>query len=169
MSATTWKSYEDLAVALLSQWAEEFGFEKVEQGGKTTGLRSGTGYALDGKAFRRGKEGFLIVECRRYSTTKQKQEQVGALAYRIIDTGAAGGLLVSPLGLQKGAELVASAERIEPVLLDQNSTTIDHVIRWMNKTFLSTSVPIGPLFGDPRDTTRIVICGTFVDPVDPTL
>ena len=164
MSETAWKNYEDVAIALLRQWAEEFGFEKVEQGGRIRGVRSGTDYSLDGRAFMKGEEGFLIIECRRYCTTRQKQEQIGGLAYRIIDTGASGGLLVSPLGLQEGAKLVASAESIQSVHLDPNSTTIDHILRWMKKTFITKSMPIGPLFGAPNDTTRIVVSGYSEDP-----
>lgn len=75
-------------------------------------------------------EGFIIIECRMYTTSKLKQEDVGALAYRIIDTGAAGGIVVSPLGLQEGAAKVAAAENIQTVYMDEDSTTTDYFLRF---------------------------------------
>jgi hypothetical protein len=47
------------------------------------------------------------------------------LAYRIIDTGADGGILVSPLGLQEGAERVAAAENIISVRLNEDCNRYD--------------------------------------------
>src|SRR5581483_5747965 len=117
-----WKSYEDLAAHLLGQWAKEFGLERVERGGKIVGLKSGTEYSLDAKELKKDGEGFVIIECRRYLKAKQKQEQMGGLAYRIIDSGAAGGLIISPLGLQEGAKLIANAENIQEVILGPEST-----------------------------------------------
>ena len=144
MTDKNWKSYEDLAAYLLGQWAEEFGLDRVECGGKIVGLRSGTKYSLDAKGFKKDGEGFIIIECRRYLKSKQKQEQMGGLAYRIIDSGAAGGLIVSPLGLQDGAKLIAKAENIQEVILGPESTTTDHVITFLNKTLLTKSFPIAP-------------------------
>ncbi|WP_411153065.1 restriction endonuclease [Streptomyces sp. A30] len=82
---------------------------------KVIGKRSGTEWEIDGKGVKVGDEGFVIIECRRYTTSKQKQEQVAGLAYRIIDTEADGAIIVSPLGLQEGAAKVAEAENIRTV------------------------------------------------------
>lgn len=95
-------------------------------------MRSGTTCEIDAKGIRKGSTGFLIVECRRYTSSKQNQENVGALAYRILDTGAEGGV-VSPLGLQEGAQSVASAENILSVQLNDNSTRHEYVLRFLNK------------------------------------
>ena len=43
----------------------------------------------------------MIVEFRRYTKSRQNQEKMGGLAYRIVDTGAKGGLIVSLLGYRK--------------------------------------------------------------------
>jgi len=83
------------------------------------------------------------------------QEQMGGLAYRIIDSGAKGGFLVSPLGLQEGAKMIADAENINEVLLGPDSTTIDHVITFLNKTLVSKSIQIIP-------GVRLVISGKFL-------
>jgi hypothetical protein len=44
------------------------------------------------------------------------------MAYRIFDTGAAGGITISPPPLQKGAAKVAEANKIEDVQLRPDST-----------------------------------------------
>jgi hypothetical protein len=100
------------------------------------GKRSGTTWEIDAKGFRQGDSGFVIVECRRYTTSKQNQEKVGGLAYRIIDTGAEGGIIVSPLGLQEGAERVTAAENIVNVQLSEDSTQHEYVLRFLNKIMI---------------------------------
>jgi hypothetical protein len=81
----------------------------------------------------------VILEARRYTSSKQKQEQMAALAYRIIDTGAAGGIIVSPLGLQKGAAKVAAVEGILDVHMDENSSTAEYMFGFLNQVFLGVT------------------------------
>jgi hypothetical protein len=128
-----WEKYEEVAAYLLDQFATEFGLDRVDGKQEIIGQRSGTTWEIDAKGVRQGNTGFMIVECRRYTTSRQNQERVGALAYRIIDVGAAGGIIVSPLGLQDGAEKVATAENIVSAQLDENSTRHEYVLRFLNK------------------------------------
>lgn len=86
-----------------------------------------------------GDKGFVVIECRRYTTKKQTQGQMAHLAYSIIDTGAAGGIIVSPLGLQEGATKVASAENIRTVHMDENSTRTEYMFSFLNEVFVSAS------------------------------
>lgn len=58
---------------------------------------------------------------------------MGGLAYRIIDTGAKGGIVVSPLGLQAGAAKIAQAENIYNVTLDENSTRAEYVLKFLDR------------------------------------
>ncbi len=116
---------------MLNEFAEKFGLERVEGKQHVDGLRSGTAYEIDGKGFRDGGAGFVIVEARRFTTSRQSQERIGGLAYRIMDTGADGGIIVSPLGLQEGAEKVAVAEGIVNVRLDQDSTKFEYVLQFL--------------------------------------
>jgi hypothetical protein len=102
-----WETYEQVAQFLLNEMAAQFGLGRVE-GKQIIPGDSGTSWEIDAKGVRAGDEGFVIIECRRYTTRGVPQEQVGGLAYRIRDTGAEGGSLVSPLGLQQGAALVAA-------------------------------------------------------------
>ena len=135
-SMTKWESYQEVATYLLNQFAIEFGLDRVEGRQDVVGKRSGTTWEIDAKGFRQGDSGFVIVECRRYTTSKQNQEKVGGLAYRIIDTGAEGGIIVSPLGLQEGAERVTAAENIVNVQLSEDSTQHEYVLRFLNKIMI---------------------------------
>jgi hypothetical protein len=58
------------------------------------------------------------------------------LAYRIIDTGANGGILVSLLGLQERAERVAAAENIISVRLNKDCNRYEFVLGFLNKIML---------------------------------
>jgi 2-polyprenyl-3-methyl-5-hydroxy-6-metoxy-1,4-benzoquinol methylase len=146
MSQTQWRSYEQVAHYLLNQMASEFGLRRVEGKQTIRGSRSGTAWEIEAKGVRIGEgEGFIIVECRRYTTSKQRQEQMGGLAYRILDTGAAGGILVSPLGLQEGAAKVAGAENIQTVILSENSTTTNYLLQFLNIAFLGVTDQLGPV------------------------
>lgn len=125
-------SYEEVARYLLEQFAEEFGLDRVEGKQPVPGLISGTTWTIDAKGVEEDG-GDIIVECRRHTKVKANQEEMGGLAWRIIDTGAAGGIYVNPLGLQEGAELVAKAKNIIAVQLDPNSTPHDFVIGFLGK------------------------------------
>jgi len=124
--------------------AEEFGLEKVEADKTVIGLRSGTKWRIEARGIADGGDKFVIVECRRYPRSRLDQESVGGLAYRISDSGASGGILVSPLGLQEGAAKVAAAENIIPVILDEKSSSTDYVIKFLNKIKVGVSAEIRP-------------------------
>ncbi len=128
-----WKSYEEVATYLLNKFAAEFGLARVEGKQKITGKESGTQWEIDAKGVGECDEIFFIVECRRYTKSRQNQEKLGGLAYRIIDTGARGGILVSPLGLQEGAIRIAQAENVYSVILDENSTRTEFMLKFLDK------------------------------------
>ena len=135
-----WENYEEVAVYILDQIASELGLERVEGKQDVYGSRTLTKWEIDGKGVKVGGEAFVIIECRRYTKDRQSQEQVGGLAYRILDTGASGCILVSPLGLQKGGRLVAAAEGIQEVLMDENSTRTDYVLQFLNRIFAGVAL-----------------------------
>lgn len=119
---TTWRTYEEVARHLLNEFAEHFHLGRVEGKQHVVGV-SGTQWEIDAKAVLVDDSGFIVVECRRHTKKGVSQEQVAGLAYRIRDTGAHGGIVVSPLDLQIGAKIVAAHEGIQHMRLDQNSTT----------------------------------------------
>jgi hypothetical protein len=106
-----WLAYESVAQAVLQDIRRHLGIATVE-GKQTLAGTSGTSWEVDARAWREHNEGFLVVEVRRYVTSSLKQEDIAALAYRIADVRAAGGVVVSPLPLQRGAALLAKAEDI---------------------------------------------------------
>lgn len=118
----TWETYEEVARYVLQQTRERFHLVEVEGKQGVLGQESGTQWVLDAKGVRNGDGAIIVVECRRYKHSRLSQEDVAAVAYRIRDTKAAGGITVSPHPLQKGAKLVAAANKIEHVQLDPNST-----------------------------------------------
>ncbi|MER6206533.1 hypothetical protein [Streptomyces sp. NPDC001642] len=157
-----WKSYEEVAVFLLDQIAEKFGLDRVEHKQGVIGRSTGTTWEIDGRGVKVGEEGFVIIECRRYTTSKLNQEAMGGLAYRIFDTGAAGGIIVSPLGLQEGATKVANAENICTVRMDANSTRTDYLFSFLNEVFVGVSDTV-------LVTESVTITVTRVDGTQETL
>ena len=143
-SDKAWESYEEVAVYLLDQVGDRLGldFELVEGKQDVYGSRSGAKWEIDGKAVTVGEEEFVIIECRRYTTSRLKQEQAAALAYRIADTGAKGGIFVSPFGLQEGAKKIASAEGIHEIFMDENSTRSDYMVKFLDRATLGVSAQI---------------------------
>jgi hypothetical protein len=135
-----WETYEEVATYLLDQFAQVFGLERVEGKQNIDGLRSGTSWEIDAKGYCQNHTGFIIIECRRFTTSRQSQERVGALAYRIIDTGAKGVIIVSPLGLQEGGQKIAAAENIVSVRLDERSTRHDYIMQFLNCVMFGDSV-----------------------------
>ena len=138
MAVKQWKTYEEVALYLLNQFAEIFKLGKVE-GKQIIPGQSGTNWEIDAKGIKVGGEGFVIIECRRYTTSRLNQESIAAIAYKIKDTGAEGGIVVSPLELQKGAKIIAEHEGIQHVILDPNSTTTDYILKFLNQIFIGVS------------------------------
>lgn len=137
MAGTKWESYEEVATFLLAKFASEFGLIQVEGKQKVHGYNlTGTEWEIDAKGLRKGNDGFIIVECRRYTSSRQSQEKLGGLAFRIADSGAKGGILVSPLGFQEGAKKVAAAANIMEVKLSSDSTPYEYFLEFLNKVML---------------------------------
>lgn len=129
-----WETYEEVAAYLLNRFAREFRLKSVE-GKQKIQSASGATREIDAKGVA-VDEGFFIVECRRYTTSKQNQDKVDALANRIRDTGAAGGIIVSPSGLQEGAAKIAAANNIIGVNLNADSTPTEFAIQFFDKLCL---------------------------------
>jgi hypothetical protein len=137
-----WESYEEVARYLVNQFRETFGLETVE--GKQLVSGKCTEWEIDGKGIRIGNEGFVVIECRRYPKSRLSQEDAAALAFRIEDVGATGGILVSPLGFQEGGKKIAQAKNIESLFLNPDSTIEHYVLRFLNKVMIGVgeAVPL---------------------------
>lgn len=135
--SSTWESYEEVACFLLEELGDKLGLalERVEGKQKLVGS-SGMEWEIEGKGVKAEDGAIVVIECRRYTTSKVKAEQVGALAYRIGDLGAAGGIIVTPIGVQKGGQLIAECEGIQTVRLDADSTTAAYVLKFLDDVII---------------------------------
>lgn len=133
-----WRDYEEVAQYLINEMADHFGLEGMEGKQRIPG-DSGTQWEIEGKGVVVGDEGFVILECKRYTKNKVNQETTGGLAFRIHDTNAQGALLVSPFGLQAGARKVAEATDITEVTLTSGSTKTEYVLKFLNNAFIGVT------------------------------
>lgn len=138
MPDQTWKTYEEVATYLLNQFATQFGVGRFD-GKQLVAGESGTQWEIDAKGFTENGSHFIVVECKRYTRRGVPQDIVAALAWRLRETGASGGILVSPIGFQSGARLVAEKAGIIEVKLTPNSTTTDYVLSFLNRVCAGVS------------------------------
>ncbi len=137
-ASKNWLTYEQVAADILGRIKEELGLSSVE-GKQSVPGSSGTDWELDAKGLKDESGTFVIVECRRYTNSKIKQAAVASLAWCIQDTGAASGLMVSPLGLQAGAVKVAAATKIHAVTLNADATPEQFVLSFLGNLFVGIS------------------------------
>lgn len=126
-----WESYEEVAAYLLNAFATDFGLGWVD-GKQLVPGNSGTNWEIDAKGFSENGESFVIVECKRFTKDRIVQEVVAGLAFRIVDTNASGGIIVTPIGLQEGANKVAEHTGILTVRLNKDCTKTDYILQFLN-------------------------------------
>jgi hypothetical protein len=78
---------------------------------------------------------------------------MGALAYRISDVGASGGIVVTPIGVQRGGQLIAKAAGIQIVHLDADSTTTGYLLEFLGNVFVGVHGATLTLTGGVPDVT----------------
>jgi hypothetical protein len=137
--AKKWESYEQVAQYLLDRVRAHLGLERVE-GKQTVPGASGATWEIDAKGVKQGAStGIIVIEVKRYTTSRIQQGVVAELAYKISDTGGEGGILVSPLGFQEGAKVVAESEGVIEVMLAPDSTRTDYFLAFLNRVFVGVS------------------------------
>ncbi len=129
--STSWESYEKVAAFLLNRFRQHFGLATVE------GKQQLGQYEIDARGIREGDSGFIIIECKRHTTSRPNQGILGNLAWQIIDTGATGGIIVSPLGIQQGAQKIADKMDIISVQLNADCTAQEFVMQFLNRVMIS--------------------------------
>lgn len=140
--ADSWEIYEDAARKVLFNLRKKLGLSEIEMKQVLAG-KSGTKWEIDAKAWVEGSQNFLVVEARRYTGSRLSQEAVAALAFRISDVGATGGIVVSPLPLQRGAKKVAASSGIEHIRLTADSTPEMYLAEYLGKKFHGVTVTDG--------------------------
>jgi Restriction endonuclease len=91
---------------------------------------------VDGKGVPAGADLIFVVECKHYPDRKVNQGTVAGLAWTIQDVGASGGIIVTPLGLQEGAEIIARHANVHTVLLTPESTPVTYVMRYLENLWV---------------------------------
>lgn len=131
MTTKKWETYEQVAAYLLNQFCEHFGMSRFE-GKQSVDGESGTSWEIDAKGIAEDGTKFIVVECKRHTKNGISQAITAGLAWSIQDTGAFGGILVSPIGLQEGAKKVAKQAGVVEVILDENSTKTEYMMQFLN-------------------------------------
>ncbi|WP_046321309.1 restriction endonuclease [Mycobacterium sp. UM_Kg1] len=161
-TAKPWRTYEELSRVLLEKCSDAFGFElQAVDGTQKLAGKSGTHWAIDAKGIRQGDGAVIVVECKRYPGSTVDQGTMGTLAFIISDVDAAGGILVTPIGAQMGARLVAEAHNIKVVRLDANTDATAYIMEFLG------DIIIGPAPATMTITGHVPI--VTVAPVQPEL
>jgi hypothetical protein len=134
-----WLIYEEAARKVIADMRDALGISVVEGKQVITGLSSAE-WEIDARAWCKDGENFLLVEARRHNTSGLKQEALAAIAYRIKDVGAAGGIVVSPLPLQTGAQTIAAHEGVSHIHLTPESTSETYLAEFLGRRFIGASV-----------------------------
>ena len=139
-----WKTYEKIGTVLLNEMAKNFNLKKVESKQKLVGKKSGEKWEIDAKGITKNSKAFFVIEFRRYTTRRIPKGDVAGLRGRIEDLDAEGGILVSPLGFQKGAKKYAKSFGIIEVKMNENSTNLDYILEFLNKIIVGRSGKLNP-------------------------
>lgn len=142
MAEKRWQNYEEVAAYLLNQMGEHFGVGRFE-GKQVVPGSSGTEWEIYAKGCCDDGSKLIVVECKRHTTAGISQAITASLAWTVRETGADGGILVSPLGLQAGAKMVAKSAKIIEVILDKDSTTTDNFLSFLDQIIIGVSERLG--------------------------
>lgn len=135
-SQKRWEKYEEVTKQLLNDVRDYLGLDRIEGKQKVKGNISGIEWEVDVVAYNIDDDKFVLVECRQRSKSTLSQESLAGFAYKIKDTNADYGIIVTTIGLQEGAKKVAKAEKITEIKLDYNSTSENYIAQITNQIFV---------------------------------
>lgn len=128
------KRYEEATKAILDKLRDHLGLERV-QGEVSYEGKSGTRWNVDASCYRQEDGALVLVECRRKATRRVPQAEMAEFAFRIDDIGASEGLMVTPIGYQRGARIVAQAQRIGLATLNLDATDQEYILESAERLF----------------------------------
>lgn len=135
--AKKWEKYEQVAQILLDRFAHEFGLSGFEPKQVIEGKIES--YEIDAKGVKEGDQVIILVECKHYKSSRITKKDVAYLSFQIDDTGAAGGITVSTLPVQRGAAKISNAKNIVNVTLNKECTTVDYIMKFLRKILVGFS------------------------------
>ena len=122
----TWERYEDVARQLIDDIKSYLGLSMVNPNKKEFLKKDGGICEIDVSAYDMSDGKLVLVECRN-KNKRLPQEEVHGFAYRIQQTNAKRGIIVTPIRLQKGAIIAANGARIGLIRLEPNSTPDNYI------------------------------------------
>jgi len=141
--------FERVTRVILHNLRQHLGYEKIEGSKRYKGKSSGRKRQIDATVYRTDGK-MIIVECKRHKR-KVGIKSIGEFYYVINrEVGAGGGLIVSSVGFDAGAQAVANAEKIGMVILNADATEQDYILEiadqlWRGISFIDI-VPIADEF-----------------------
>lgn len=137
---TTWRDYEEVSRYLLESVGDLLGLSLERVEGKQTLVGDITDWQIDAKGVKAETGAIVVVECKHYPTYTIEQGEVARLAWTVEDLGASGGIIVTPIGVQNGGQLIAQKTGIQVVRLDANATSTDFMMSFLGKIVAGRSV-----------------------------
>jgi hypothetical protein len=126
-------------------FADMLGISEVEAKQRLIGA-DGEKWEIDARGVKVDEGGFFVVECRQRSTARLKKDDIAALAFKVNMVGAQGAVIVTSIGLQKGAEKVAKYQDFKMVFLPKEGTFEEFFARCGDRLFQKLTERVGASF-----------------------
>jgi hypothetical protein len=154
-----WRKYEDAVRSIIAQHRDLLGLDSVELSPVKLEGKSGNTWNIEIIGYTAGQRKLVLVEVRRKTTRNIEPEEVGGFAYRIEDTGAEKGYMVTPLdrGLSIGAAKIAGYEEIGHINVSVEATPEDYIIQHMNSMFARSTEDVSSAIDNVKDEFRFLI------------
>jgi hypothetical protein len=124
-----WENHMNAARQVITDMRDALGLARPEGAQRVAGP-TGTQWELDTRSWLEGRDGFLVIEGRQYSSPL-KQESRAAMAWRI-QADSDGGITASVLSAP--AETPATAS-VEQMLLNDDSTANNYMAEFLSRRF----------------------------------
>jgi hypothetical protein len=124
-----WENHMNAARQVITDMRDALGLARPEGAQRVAGP-TGTQWELDTRSWLEGRDGFLVIEGRQYSSPL-KQESRAAMAWRI-QADSDGGITAAALSAP--AETPATAS-VEQMLLNDDSTANNYMAEFLSRRF----------------------------------
>jgi len=132
-----WENYMNAARQVITDMRDALGLARPEGAQRVAGP-TGTQWELDTRSWLEGRDGFLVIEGRQYSSPL-KQESRAAMAWRI-QADSDGGITAAALSAP--AETPATAS-VEQMLLNDDSTANNYMAEFLSRRFRDVAAGAG--------------------------
>ncbi|MEH2402937.1 restriction endonuclease [Nostoc sp.] len=133
-----WETYEDVARQLIDDIKFHLGLSLVNEDKRKFKKNDGGECEVDVSAYDMSDEKLVLVECRK-KKEPLSQEEVHGFAYRIQQTNAKRGIIVTTIGLQQGARIAADGAKIALIRLDGNSAKQEYIAKITQQIFVKVT------------------------------